>query len=87
MGHQPARDSLELLKDFMDAMPECRVHVLRNLYFDDETKFELYATSKALNPRVETAGGKAVSFPDLADRVADGLHKARVSGRIPRAFR
>jgi hypothetical protein len=25
------RDGVELLKDFMDAMPECRVHVLRNL--------------------------------------------------------
>jgi hypothetical protein len=73
------RDSVELLKDFMDAMPECRVHVLRNLYFGDETKFELYATSKAVRPRVESAGGKAVSFPDLADRVADDLYKERMT--------
>ena len=73
------RDSVELLKDFMDAMPECRVHVLRNLYFGDESKFELYATSKAVRPRVESAGGKSVSFPDLADRVADDLYKERMT--------
>src|SRR5450631_4578141 len=42
------RDSLELLTDFMEAMPKSRVHVLRNLYFGDENKFELYAASKTL---------------------------------------
>ena len=29
-GH---RDSVELLEAFMDAITECRVHVLRNLHF------------------------------------------------------
>ena len=67
------RDSLELLTDFMHAMPKSRVHVLRNLYFGDESKFELYAASKTLRPRIETTGGKSLSFPDLADRVADDL--------------
>jgi hypothetical protein len=73
------RDSVELLKDFMDAMPECKVHVLRNLYFGDESKFELYSTSKAVRPRVESGGGKSLSFPDLADRVADDLYKDRLT--------
>jgi hypothetical protein len=73
------RDSVELLKDFMDAMPECRVHVLRNMYFGDESKFELYATSKTVRPRVESGGGKALNFPDLADRVADDLYKERMT--------
>ena len=73
------RDSVELLKDFMDAMPQCRVNVLRNLYFGDESKFELYATSKAVRPRVESGGGKSLSFPDLADRVADDLYKERMT--------
>jgi hypothetical protein len=73
------RDGIELLKDFMDAMPECRVHVLRNLYFGDESKFELYAASKAVRPRIESAGGKALNFPDLADRVADDLYKDRMT--------
>lgn len=73
------RDSLELLKDFMDAIPESRVHVLRNLYFGDETKFELYAESQLLRPRVEAGGGRSLNFPDLADRVADDLYKERMT--------
>jgi hypothetical protein len=73
------RDGVELLKDFMDAMPECRVHVLRNLHFGDESKFELFATSKAVRPRIESGGGKALNFPDLADRVADDLYKDRLT--------
>jgi len=50
-----------------------------HLYFGDESKFELYATSKAVRPRVESTGGKALSFPDLADRVADDLYKERIT--------
>jgi len=73
------RDSVELLKDFMDAMPSCRVHALRKLYFGDESKFELYAASKALRPRVESGGGKSLNFLDLADRVADDLYKDRLT--------
>jgi hypothetical protein len=76
------RDSLELLKDFMDAMPTCRLHVLRNLYFGEESKFELYAASKTLRPRVENAGGKSLNFPDLADRVADDLYKERLTIKV-----
>ena len=35
------RDSLELLKDFIVAIPKADVHVVRNGYFGDERKFEL----------------------------------------------
>jgi len=45
----------------MNAMPKSRVHVLRNLYFGDESKFELYAASKTLRPRVERTGGKSLT--------------------------
>jgi hypothetical protein len=36
------RDSLELLKEYMDAIPDTVVHVVRNGYFGEELKFELY---------------------------------------------
>jgi hypothetical protein len=42
------RDSLELVADFMDAMPKNHVHVVRNGYFGDEGKFELYNGSTPL---------------------------------------
>ncbi len=78
------RDSLELLKRFLAAMPAATVHVLRNLHWGDATKFELYDGSE-LRGIVEARGGRSLDFPDLADRVADDLFSGRLS--IARALR
>ena len=72
------RDGMELLKEFMEAMPRAHVHVVRNGYFGDERKFELYNSSK-LRATVESRGGKSVTLPDLADRVADDIYTQRLS--------
>jgi MinD-like ATPase involved in chromosome partitioning or flagellar assembly len=73
------RDSLQLLKEFLDSMPSATVHVARNMYFGDESKFELYAASKTVKPLIESSGGKSVNFPELADRVADDLYTDRLT--------
>jgi hypothetical protein len=72
------RDCVELLKEFMDAIPRALVHVVRNAYFGDEGQFELYQSSQ-VRALVEERGGKGVTFPDLADRVADDLYTKRLS--------
>ena len=72
------RDSLELLKEYMDAIPNTDIHVVRNGYFGEEKKFELYNASK-LRASVEDRGGKSITFPDLADRVSDDLYSKRMS--------
>jgi hypothetical protein len=72
------RDSLELLKEFMEAMTNASVHVVRNSYFGDERKFELYNGSK-VRELVEGKGGRSLTFPDLADRVSDDLYSKRMS--------
>jgi len=72
------RDSLELLKEYMDAITNTTVHVVRNGYFGEEKKFELYNNSK-LRIEVEKRGGKSVTFPDLADRVNDDIYSKRMS--------
>jgi hypothetical protein len=72
------RDSLELLREFMDAVPGAAVHVVRNGYFGDEKKFELYNGSK-IRDEVEARGGKSITLPDLADRVADDIYSRRIS--------
>ncbi len=72
------RDSVELLKEFLEAMPHALVHVVRNGYFGEERQFEMYAGSKSRGV-VEGRGGKAVTFPDLADRVADDLYTRRLA--------
>lgn len=71
------RDSVELLKEFVDAAPRAEVHVVRNGYFGDEKKFELYNGSK-VRAAIEARGGKSVTLPDLADRVADDLYSQRL---------
>jgi MinD-like ATPase involved in chromosome partitioning or flagellar assembly len=72
------RDSLELLKEFIDAIPNADVHVVRNGFFGVEKQFELYNTSK-MKTAVEEKGGKSITFPDLADRVSDDLFSKRLS--------
>ena len=72
------RDSLELLKEFMGAIPNALVHVVRNGYFGEERKFELYNNSK-LREAIEGKGGKSITLPDLADRVADDVYTRRMS--------
>lgn len=72
------RDSLELLKEYMDAVPNAEVHIVRNGHYGDEKKFELYNASK-LRTAVEERGGQSVTFPDLADRVSDDIYIKRLS--------
>lgn len=72
------RDSLELLKEYMEAIADTTVHVVRNSYFGEERKFELYNGSK-LRTLVESRGGLSLTFPDLADRVSDDLYSKRMS--------
>jgi hypothetical protein len=72
------RDSLELLNQYMAALTGSRIHVMRNGYFGGEQKFQFYNGSN-LRTQVENAGGKSLTFPDLADRVSDDLYSKRLS--------
>jgi hypothetical protein len=67
------KDSLLLLKDYMDIMTAGEIHVLRNTYFGDEEKFETYRESN-IRSIVEKNQGLSLNFPDLADRVSDSLY-------------
>ena len=71
------RDSLQLLKDYLDTVSGHTTHVLRNLYHGPERKFELYNNSK-IRATVE-AQGKTFSFPEVADRISDLLHSERLT--------
>jgi hypothetical protein len=59
-------------------MSDTTVHVVRNGYFGEARKFELFNGSK-LRETVEGKGGKSLTFPDLADRVSDDLYSRRLS--------
>lgn len=72
------RDSLELLKDFREALPNALVHVVRNGYFGEESKYQLYNGSK-IRTAVEDKGGKSLTFPDMADLLADDIYTKRLT--------
>ena len=72
------RESLELLSDFSEALPEAEIHVVRNMYLGAESKFELYNGSN-MRAAIEKAGGKSLNFPELADRVTDAMNKGRLT--------
>jgi NUBPL iron-transfer P-loop NTPase len=71
------RDSLQLLKEYVDAIQSGTTHVMRNLYHGPERKFELYNSSKIRS--VIEAQGKTVNFPEVADRISDQLHSERMT--------
>jgi MinD-like ATPase involved in chromosome partitioning or flagellar assembly len=72
------RESLELMSDFMAAIPEAEVHVVRNLYLGSEKKFELYNGSK-MRSGIEGKGSRSINLPELADRVTDAMNKGRMT--------
>ena len=74
------RDSLELLKDYIEAIPDSTVHVVKNGYFGADAKFELFNNSQ-IRKAIEAHGGLSVLFPDMADRVSDDLYSNRLSIR------
>lgn len=72
------RDSLELLKDYMDHVAGGVIHVVCNGYFGDEKKYELFHES-SIRESVIALGGKSLFLPDLADRVTDELYGKRTT--------
>jgi hypothetical protein len=74
------RDGLELLGGFLETLAKderVEVHVVRNLYWGDEAKFDMYNGSD-LRKEIEHRGGRTLNFPDVADRVAEAINRERM---------
>lgn len=74
------RDGLELLGGFLETLAKderIEVHVVRNLYWGDEAKFDMYNGSE-LRKEIERRGGRTLNFPDVADRVAEAINRDRM---------
>ena len=70
------RDSIGLLKKYMDVVPG-KLHVVRNTFYGEPQKFELFNGSKT---KIEAEKrGATIDLPDLADRVTDDLYSKRLS--------
>lgn len=71
------RDSIDLLKDYRKSISGGRLTVLRNLYFGEADKFELFNNSDLKKTIIEN-DGLVLNFPDLADRITDIITSKRV---------
>ncbi len=74
------RDGLELLSGFVETLAQderVEVHVVRNLYWGDEAKFDIYNGSQ-LRKEIEGRGGRTLNFPDVADRVTEAINRERM---------
>lgn len=69
------RDSIELLYSFLEAFPDIRVNVCRNLFFGEPQRFEMYNGSK-VRETVEQKG-KTLDFPAVGSHVGDWLYSKR----------
>ena len=72
------RDCVELLRNFLEQIPESKTHVIMNAYFGNREKFETYNNSQT-KKYIEQLGGKSLVFPEVADRVADDLYIKRMT--------
>ncbi len=69
------RDSVELLKQYMEVMQGTTIHVVRNGMFGDEDEFALY-NSSGVRKAVEKQG-KSLMLGELAERVSRVLYNDR----------
>ena len=72
------RDSIELLESYLENMPAGVVHVIRNGYFGEVHKYELYEQAPVKHA-INEQGGLSLYLPDLADRVTDALYTERIT--------
>ena len=70
------RDSIELLKKYMEIVPG-ELHVVRNTFYGEPEQFQLFNESKTRTEAEKR--GATINLPDLADRVADDLYSKRLS--------
>ena len=63
----------------MTGVQTCALPILiRNGYFGDARKFELYEQS-SVKRAIKEQGGLSLFLPDLADRVTDALYTERIT--------
>ena len=73
------KDSVTLLRDFMENMKSAVVYPVLNLYFGKEEDFTFYRSSEDIHEAVSVRGGRQLTFPNLNDLIADKLYTDEVN--------
>lgn len=72
------RDSVELLEDYVRALPDAVVHVVCNTFFGPRAAFGLY-NALPVAEDIARRGGHVLTLDRLASRVSDDLYSRRLS--------
>lgn len=72
------RDSVELLEDYVRALPDAVVHVVCNTFFGPRAAFGLY-DALPIAEEIAQRGGQVLALDRLASRVSDDLYSRRLS--------
>lgn len=73
------KDSVTLLRDFLEHMKSAAVYPVLNLYFGKEEEFSFYRSSHDIHELIVERGGKQLVFPNLNDIIADKLYTEEIS--------
>jgi len=73
------KDSVTLLRDFLNYIKTAIVYPVQNLYFGKEEEFLFYRSSRDVQEMVAERGGRQLTFPNLNDLIADKLYTDEVN--------
>jgi hypothetical protein len=73
------KDSVTLLRDFLDCIKSAVVYPVLNLYFGKEDEFSFYRSSLDVQEKIAERGGRQLTFPNLNDLIADKLYTEELS--------
>jgi hypothetical protein len=73
------KDSVTLLRDFLESMQSATVYPVLNLYFGKQEEFSFYRSSTDIHERVMERGGKLLVFPNLNDLITDKIYTDEIN--------
>lgn len=73
------KDSVTLLRDFLNSMKSAVVYPVLNLYFGKEEEFSFYRASSDVHEMIGERGGQQLIFPNLNDLIADKLYTEEIN--------
>ena len=74
-----SKDSVILLREFMENMKSAIVYPVLNLYFGKEEDFTFYRSSEDIHEAISVRGGRQIIFPNLNDLIADKLYTDEIN--------
>jgi hypothetical protein len=73
------KDSVVLLRDFLQWMKSATIYPVLNLYFGKDEEFLFYRAADDIQQMILERGGRSLTFPSLNDLIADKLYTDEIN--------